>query len=256
MRGLWQELADLVLPGGCAGCGTPRARRRLCDVCRDVLARPAVRRVLPSPPPAGLPAVYAALPYADEVRAVLLAHKERGALPLAEPLGDALARAVRAAVAGSGTASLLLVPVPSGRRAVAARGHDPVRRISLAAAGVLRRAGRSARVLPALRQRRPVADQAGLSAAGRATNLRGALEAVPGRGGLLTPPGRGPTAVVLVDDLITTGASLTEAARVVAARTGDSPFAAVVAARGKNCRKSLVVPGGEGEIRPIGGTCQ
>lgn len=253
MRGLWHELADLVLPGGCAGCGAPRARLRLCDSCGESLARCTARRVRPSPAPAGLPAVYAALTYADEARAVLLAHKERGALPLAPPLGAALAAAVRAAVAadpssprcrapdqtstrsaaalpGSRT-PVLLVPVPSARRAVAARGHDPVRRIALAAAGLLRREGVPARVVRVLRQRRIVADQAGLSAAERAVNLRGALEVAPGGERLLGSAGGRPAQVVVVDDLMTTGASLAEAARAVTVRTGTEPAAAVVAVR-------------------------
>lgn len=260
MRGLWQELTDLVLPGGCAGCGAPRARRRLCDGCRAALGRSVARRVRPSPAPDGLPEVYAALPYADEARAALLAHKERGALPLAEPLGAALAGAVRAAASarepGPAPSWLLLVPVPSARRSVAARGHDPVRRMALVAAAVLRRGGRPARVLPALRRRRDVADQAGLSADERAANLSGALETVPNGRRLLTPShGASPT-IVLVDDLVTTGATLAEAARVVTARTGASPSAAVVAARGMNCQKTSVVTGETGEFRPIGGTCQ
>lgn len=259
MRGLWQELTDLVLPGGCAGCGAPRARRRLCDGCREVLGRSVARRVSPSPSPEGLPVVYAALAYADEARAALLAHKERGALPLAGPLGTALAGAVRAAAAPEHAAvatPLLLVPVPSARRAVAARGHDPVRRMALVAAAVLRRGGRSARVLPMLRRRRAVADQAGLSADERAANLSGALETVPGGHRLPTARDASPPAVVLVDDLVTTGATLAEAARVVTARTGASPSAAVVAARGMNYQKTSDVTGETGEFRPIGGTCQ
>ncbi len=154
--------------------------------------------------------MYAAAPYADEVRAVLLAHKERGALPLARPLGVALAGAVRAGLSGSLDGPLLLVPVPSGRGAVRARGHDPARRIALAAAAELRRTGTPARVLAVLRQRRPVADQAGLDARQRLENLAGALSVAAGGDGLLRA---GP--VVLVDDLMTTGASLTEAARAV-----------------------------------------
>ncbi|MDT0381658.1 ComF family protein [Streptomyces sp. DSM 42041] len=262
MQALWQELTDLVLPGGCAGCGVARASRRLCTRCRALLGRAVPRPVRPSPAPVGLPSVHAALPYADEARAVLLAHKERGALPLAEPLGRALAGAVRAAVAGSGACRpVLLVPVPSARRSVAARGHDPVRRVASAAAAALRRAGEPARVVPVLRQRRKVADQAGLTAARRAANLSGALETAPGAARLLSPrarcrPGAVQPLVVLVDDLITTGASLAEASRVVTERTGVLPAGAVVAAGGRNHPSRPVVAGGTGDIRPIGGTCQ
>ncbi len=227
----------------------------LCPECRAVLNGAAPGRVRPVPEPPGLPVVHAAARYADAVRAVLLAHKERGALALAAPLGAALAGAVRAglqeacapvdgvgwagwpgmprergdgAVTGldgahggqlpadgersarSVGAPVLLVPVPSARGAVRARGHDPARRIALAAAGELRRAGTPARVLAVLRQRRAVADQSGLNSRQRLDNLAGALAVAPGGGRLLS---EGP--VVLVDDLMTTGASLTEAARAV-----------------------------------------
>src|SRR3954471_22423417 len=175
MRGWWQDLTDLVLPAECGGCGRPRAV--LCPECRAALSGAAPSRVRPVPEPKGLPVVHAAAPYEDEVRAALLAHKERGALTLAAPLGTALAGAVRAALghqrqsgpdrrpmrqdgrlrpgngrlvpegAGAMTGdamtggAVLLVPVPSSRRAVRARGHDPARRIALAAAGELRRTG-------------------------------------------------------------------------------------------------------------------
>ncbi|MFI0822461.1 ComF family protein [Streptomyces sp. NPDC021115] len=186
--------------------------------------------MLPSPVPPGLPVVHAAVEYVDEARAVLLAHKERGALRLAGPLGEALAGAVRAAAPGAlprapGVPPLLLVPVPSARRAVGARGHDPARRIARAAAGVLRREGCPARVPSVLRQRRRVTDQSGLGARQRRANVTGALEAVPGGGRLLVA---GP--VVLVDDLMTTGASLAEAARAVAQAGGRVVGGAVVAA--------------------------
>ncbi|WP_251093634.1 ComF family protein [Streptomyces sp. Caat 7-52] len=223
MRGWWQDLTDLVLPADCAGCGAPRTA--LCPRCRATLGRGVPRRARPVPEPAGLPVVHAVAPYAAEVRALLLAHKERGALALAGVLGTALAAAVRAglgegtgagpdAAAGSaGRASpepVLLVPVPSARWAVRARGHDPVRRMAYAAAGELRRTGTPARVVAVLRQRRAVADQAGLDARRRLENLAGALEVAVGGGRLL-----GPGPVVLVDDLMTTGASLAEAARAL-----------------------------------------
>lgn len=140
MRGWWREIAGLVLPVACGGCGRPRSE--LCESCRAALYGVAPQRVRPAPEPAGLPVVHAAAPYENAVRAVLLAHKERGALPLSRALGRALAGAVRAGTGQvGGPGPLLLVPVPSARRAVAARGHDPAHRIALAAAGELRRGG-------------------------------------------------------------------------------------------------------------------
>lgn len=224
MRGWWQDLTDLVLPAECGGCGRPRTV--LCPGCRAALMGAAPRRVRPLPEPPGLPVVHAVAPYEDEVRAALLAHKERGALMLAGPLGVALAGAVRAGlVSGGGSgAPVLLVPVPSARRAVRARGHDPARRIALAAADELRRAGTSARVLAVLRQRRAVADQSGLNSRQRLDNLAEALEVAAGGARLLAEGGR----AVLVDDLMTTGASLAEAARALRAafaEVGDRPQA-------------------------------
>ncbi|MCJ1677027.1 ComF family protein [Streptomyces sp. APSN-46.1] len=227
MRGWWRELAGLVLPVDCAGCGAARAL--LCGGCREALSGAGAGRVRPAAAPAGLPAVYAAAAYGEAVREVVLAHKERGALPLAGALGTALAAAVRAAPAGC-AGELMLIPVPSARRQVRARGHDPARRIALAASARLRRAGVPARVAPVLRLRRVVADQAGLGARQRRENLAGALE-VGRDGARLLGGAAGGFRFVLVDDVITTGATLAEAARAVrAAGIGRVGVAAVVAA--------------------------
>jgi predicted amidophosphoribosyltransferase len=229
MRGWWRELADLVLPAECAGCG--QTHTGLCGGCRAALLGAAARRVWPDPVPAGLPVVHASAAYADEVRAVLLAHKERGALGLARPLGAALASSVRAAARGAAEGSgvpagtLLLVPVPSARRAVAARGHDATRRIALAAARELRRSGLPARVAAVRRQRRPVADQSELNARERLENLSGALTVAAGGAVVL-----GESPAELVDDLMTTGVSLVVAARAVAVAGGRVAGAAVIAA--------------------------
>ncbi|MGI5455326.1 ComF family protein [Streptomyces sp. CA-249302] len=245
MRGWWQDLTDLVLPAECGGCGRPRTV--LCPECRAALNGAAPSRVRPVPEPPGLPVVHAAARYADEVRAVLLAHKERGALALAAPLGTALAGAVRAGLSDArgvrvdAGRPVLLVPVPSARAAVRARGHDPARRIALAAAGELRRGGVPARVLAVLRQRRAVADQSGLNSRQRLENLAGALVVAPG-GARLLRGGR----VVLVDDLMTTGASLTEAARAVHAAMAEGTVEGATGVYGRTAEEGfagLRVPG-------------
>ncbi|QNP63581.1 ComF family protein [Streptomyces genisteinicus] len=223
MREWWREISGLVLPVDCAGCG--RRRTLLCARCARALHGGPVLRARPVPEPEGLPAVHAAAAYGDAVRAVILAHKERGSLGLAEPLGRALAGAVRAAAPGSGAVPLLLVPVPSAPHAVRARGHDAGRRIAVAAAAALRRTGRPAQVLPVLRQVRPVADQAGLGAPERLANMSGSLRVRAGADRLLSDG-----VPVLVDDVMTTGASLTEAARALSAarRRARSAFAGFV----------------------------
>ncbi|GAA2242230.1 MULTISPECIES: ComF family protein [Kitasatospora] len=226
-----RELLDLLLPAHCAGCRTGCSP--LCASCRAELRTARARPAGPQPPPPGLPPLYAAAPYADRVRQLLLAHKERGALSLAGPLGEALAAAVRAALeppegglaTGPGAGPLLLVPMPSARRAVRARGHDPTLRLARAAARELRRAGIAAAVAPVLRHRRAVADQSGLLAAERRRNLHGALT-VPARLTARLSGGR----PVLVDDLVTTGASLAEAARALHAAGCPPLVAATVAA--------------------------
>ncbi|GHJ36418.1 hypothetical protein Sm713_20270 [Streptomyces sp. TS71-3] len=250
---------DLVVPSECAGCG--RSRTVLCAVCSAALHGRPPRRVRPLPEPPGLPEVHAAAPYGDAVRALLLAHKERGALVLARPLGSALAGAVRAACGARGGAAgavpVVLVPVPSARRVVRARGHDPVRRIALAAAAELRRAGRPARVLAVLRQRRPVADQSGLDARRRGANLAGALEVTPGAHELLraaeTAGRSGPAGrVVLVDDLVTTGFTLAEAARALSEAGVERGTSAAVVAAAPDSLGALDA-GGAARAAPLAG---
>jgi len=232
LRGLLAAAADLVLAQGCAGCGA--ARSLLCPDCVATLAGPPFR-AWPTPTPVGLPPPYVVAAYDGAVRTMLLGHKEGGRLALARPLGAALARAVRAGAAdgavgagapsASGAAVVALVPAPSRRAAVRSRGHEATLRLALSAARELRRGGVDARVLRVLRATRRVADQAGLSAAARAANLRGAMR-VPGQLAPLVRVGQ----VVVVDDVITSGATLAEAARALRAAGADVILAATIAA--------------------------
>lgn len=187
VRELGAALVDLVLPADCAGCGALEAP--WCAQC-------AVRLGPPSwPEIPGGPQVYAAGRYTGPLRTALLRYKERGRRDLAAPLAELLRPAL-----GSITDAPVtwLVPAPSRPSAARGRGGDHVVRICRALA-----AGDDTVVLArALRLTRRARDSVGLDAAQRAANLAGRMHV---RSGGLPPPG---AAVLLVDDVVTTGATL------------------------------------------------
>jgi predicted amidophosphoribosyltransferase len=200
---------DLVHGAVCVGCAIPG--RSLCLQCRRTLPARGVP-VRPTPSPDGLAACFAAGEYAGLLRAMVLAHKEHGTFALAAPLGAALAAAVLPAL--DQAAATLLVPVPSRAPVVRSRGHDPVLRMSRAAARLLRRGGAAVRVDQLLEQRLPVHDQAGLGSGARAANLAGTMGVRPPARAALARSGRA-VSLVVCDDVLTTGATAREAQRAL-----------------------------------------
>ena len=200
---------DLVQGTCCVGCLAPG--RSLCPRCLTALPRTG-RSVRPTPCPPGLVACFAAGEYDDLLRAMILAHKEHGTFSLAGPLGRALGVAAASALDPGGVT--VLVPVPSRTAVVRARGHDPVLRMTRAAAGHLRRDGHRVRVTQALQQHGAVQDQSGLGAAQRSVNLRGSMSVRAQARSALARTAT-PVAVVVCDDVLTTGATAREAQRAL-----------------------------------------
>jgi predicted amidophosphoribosyltransferase len=214
---------DLLLGTHCVGCAQPG--RLLCRDCAALLPTSA-QVAWPSPTPPGLVPPFASASYDGTVKAMVLGHKEHRLLALRRPLAELLAYAVTASGA---TGPLVLVPVPSRRSSVRARGHDPTYTMTQGAAAHLRSAGSDTVAWPLLRLLPGVVDQAGLDAAERAANLARSMAcSVPALRRLARA--RPSSRVVVCDDVLTTGATLREAQRALESVGLTVVAAAVVAA--------------------------
>lgn len=210
--GMGISALGLAAPWSCAGCGV--AEHSWCPTCADELAGPVVSRQ-PNPSTAGLPPVFQCALYAGSVRQGIIAWKDRGRRDMAAPLSAALARVLAEVVPHE--QEVIVVPIPSNPAATRQRGEDVLLR-------VVRRAVRelpmSLPVISALVHRRSVHDQSSLGATERRTNLDNALRCVA------VPPG---ATVIVVDDVITTGATLAEATRALSAAGAQVLAAAMIA---------------------------
>lgn len=217
MRDAWAVL----FPVECAGCSADD--RALCDECRAALLPGVTVRSVGGAlghgqgqglrqghgPSAGGLRVHSGVRYEGRVRRVILAFKEQGRTDAAAALARPLAAAVAAARIAAPAAELLLVP--STRAAYRRRGYDPVRLLASRAHLTVSRE---------LTQARSTGAQKTLDREQRAANRVGAFRA---RRSL-----EGRTFIIL-DDVVTSGATLLEAARVVREADGEVLGAATLA---------------------------
>ncbi|ANN15366.1 amidophosphoribosyltransferase [Amycolatopsis orientalis] len=193
-------LLDLLIPARCAACGAPGAP--CCPTCQTAWGSLSE---ITRAPTIGLVPVYALARYADEARRLILAYKERGRRDLAPSLGMAIAEALLQLP----EPDRCLVPVPSRRHASRVRGGPHVQRMAEECAKHLAWHGKHATVAPVLRLKAGVRDAAGLSKTERVANLDGRIRIAAG-----TAPPRG-TPVILLDDVITTGATAAACTRLL-----------------------------------------
>lgn len=240
-RELWLDLLALVWPTACAACGLPD--RELCDPCREWLheqyAEPREHDGL------GVPC-FVLGPYDGPLRAVLVAYKHGGIFAFSRVLGRLLVPPLRAACARAGDEALLIVTLPSRPRRVRERGYRHVDECVRVALRVGNLQGSMRRVLATTPGR---TGQVGLATDARERNARriAVRRAWAGRpGAIRLPSGTGKlsgTSVVLVDDIVTTGATMRAAIDVIE-RAGARVVAVValcVTARRDTREKSLVV---------------
>ena len=210
------RLLDLAFPARCPGCG--REGEPICAACARALD---ARLELPAGVPIGLPSDSPApilqlewcAAFSGVVRHALHELKYGGETRLATPLGRAIARRWRRVGAGGD----VIVPVPVHAERRRRRGYDQAELIAEVAAKEL-----GLPFAPILARARATTAQFDLDRSTRATNVRGAF-ALRGRAPGGTPgldPGRASAAtrplegrwIILVDDVVTTGATLSACA--------------------------------------------
>ncbi|WP_402466669.1 ComF family protein [Isoptericola aurantiacus] len=211
-------LNRLAVPVACPGCGRPDVP--VCPGCAAAVAGDRPRRVEADAARldrldgvAPLP-VWALADCAGGVRELIVAWKDRDRADLDGLLARAVRRAARtlapALRPAVGPSLLRVVPAPSSPGARLRRGRETTGVLAAAVARGAGDAGLRAAVVPALRRRGRARDQVGLGARARGDNLARAVEVRAGR----VPGG---AVCLLVDDVLTTGATLAAAERVLEA---------------------------------------
>lgn len=188
-----RALQELIFPIRCLGCSS--LGLSICSQCRRYWHPHIFRRFSRSAP--SFP-IYSAVQYSPIAGKVLLAAKEQRVLQADELILAALRRSLMHCLQEQGMA--ILIPIPSRHSVARSRGRQFVSDLSRQLSQDIH--------LPTfdnLEHIRKVRDQSTLDARQRSENLHGAMSAVKYLSGR----------AILIDDLVTTGATLDEAARAL-----------------------------------------
>ena len=168
---------------------------------RELAVRPDQPHLIAPRLDPGVP-VFSLGRYAGARREAIVAVKEHGRADLIKPLAAALHVGLMNLLTwGVVDTPLRVVPAPTRRSAARRRGGDPVTRMALAAT-----AGHpDITVTQALRMRAFVRDSVGLSGTDRERNIAGRVKAAKPVAG----------DVLVIDDIVTTGATAAESTRVL-----------------------------------------
>lgn len=254
VAGACADLMALAVPVECVGCGTED--RALCVPCQRrvrFLTREPFRADSGAPALMDvdgsvlLPVVAAGV-YREELAQSLLSFKRHGQQQLRECLARALAGAVRAAVADDG-GGVVLVPVPTSTAAYLSRGFSPVHLLLASAvrhlpgmvmADVLASGGKAGR-RPGWWNGPSGGGQKGLGRGARASRVRGSMR--------VRRTGAAGLRCIVVDDVLTTGATLSEAARALHA--GGARVAGAVVLAAARPPDAAVAGSAEVPVRPL-----
>ena len=212
-------LSEIIFPSRCLGCR--QLGIKICSICR-AMWHPHIYRTQVTSQKNTFP-VYSAVEYSRVAARVLLGSKESGLLDADQLIAQALTHSLSYMYGEIGIADL--VPVPSRKMATRRRGRD-----FISSHTVLLAKSPPVPTRHLLRHIRSVKDQSSLNAIERQRNLAGSLECMKRAERVNIP-------VIIVDDVITTGATLREAGRALT-EGGFTVIGAITACVAKPLRYS------------------
>jgi len=192
---LFSDFKFLLFPTRCFGCR--ELGYAICSQCRQMWNPHRYQSQVSNL------SVYSAIPYSPVAKNILLAAKEQNIKSADQLVRQALRESLLALFQKHYNCAL--VPIPSSRSSNRRRGRDFINEIAISVAqdfGVT--------VLPLLEHQRVIRDQSRLKIAGRRENLAMALSIKPEFRGNYSGEN-----VVILDDLVTTGATINEATRAL-----------------------------------------
>jgi ComF family protein len=261
LRSPLDAIGSTLFPSPCALCGSPLPQFTsvpICDACwteipphqgpacfrcGDTLDQPPVEGIISShlcracrlaPPPFERAVAFAT--YDGRLRGAIHALKYNRIHSAAQRLGLFLAEAI-AQIVPAGTTELLVIPVPLHRSKYKDRGFNQARVLAKCAIDVLRKShpGLHLTLAPATLMRlRPTESQAGLTPRQRRRNVRGAFK--------VSDPSlvRGKS-ILIIDDILTTGATARAASQSLV-RAGAATVFVATLARARRILNNLGAP--------------
>ncbi|MDD2818082.1 MAG: hypothetical protein PHN51_04725 [Candidatus Nanopelagicales bacterium] len=198
VRNFANDCLDVVLSRACVHCDRPGSL--ICEPCALLIPPTAEQREFHHE-------LWFGASYETTVREMINAHKDHGARALTSDLGLLLARAVwSASVSSSCARPVVLVPIPAHRSSLRKRGRDTVMEIAADAAAQV-----SVRGIPCVARSLLIREIETKRNAGRSLRERRDIAGTFGVRDSRVMPSR----VIVVDDIVTTGATVNEGVRAL-----------------------------------------